>query len=486
MATYQFSELANGAQITFGTTDVLNFGNPETTPTVLEFEYPDTSIAGGPAQDFVVFAGHGPEDGKSVVLLDFNPYALKPTSFTFASGGKLFVGDRTAGTLNDDAGNLSGGTAQDDQFIGLGGDDTLNGAAGNDVFAQYPGDNGSYGVDSINGGLGSDWVVFSPDALNGVTVNLAGTTGTMSGGADDTLSGGTLVSIENVDGTNQADNITGSSTHNELWGRDGDDTLSGGNGNDTLAGEAGNDSLTGGFGSDWVDYLDDPGGVSVYLNLGNATDGFGGSDTLATIENVLATDFADVIYGNLAVNQIYTGLGNDQVHAGGGNDTINGGGGIDKLWGGAGNDFINGGGGSDQIWGDAGNDTLVGSGLAPEVGAVVTPGIDTFKVLNMSNGLDVIFAFDTLTTTSGGGDANTDKIDLRGLFNTLGYTGTDPRADNGGWLKVEDLMGGAGSVGLPDAVISIDANGGGDSWQQILQIVDVQAATLTDSFFLFQ
>ena len=84
---------------------------------------------------------------------------------------------------------------------------------------------------------------------------------------------------------------------------------------------------------------------------------------------------------------------------------------------------------------------------------------------------DEIWGFDTRAGTN-------DGIDLRPLFDGLGYSGTTPRAD--GWMTVT-----TGAVPT-DSVVWIDPNGGGNSFTPLLTLHEVAPATLTDSFFLFQ
>jgi len=88
----------------------------------------------------------------------------------------------------------------------------------------------------MDGGIGTDTASYSDLLTTGVTVNLStGTATSIDGGSD------TLISIENVFGSNFNDSITGDSFNN---------TLTGLGGNDTLFGAAGNDILTGGSGAD--------------------------------------------------------------------------------------------------------------------------------------------------------------------------------------------------------------------------------------------
>jgi Ca2+-binding RTX toxin-like protein len=95
---------------------------------------------------------------------------------------------------------------------------------------------------------------------------------------------------------------------------------------DTLAGSAGNNTLDGGAGSDTVDYSGlsrTPGasGINVNLGLGSETDALG-SDTLVDIQNVVGTDFADVIVGNGDANLIRGGKGADTLSGGGAADVF--------------------------------------------------------------------------------------------------------------------------------------------------------------------
>jgi Ca2+-binding RTX toxin-like protein len=133
------------------------------------------------------------------------------------------------------------GTAGDDLIFGSNGADTLVGAAGDDHLI------GGADDDSILGGKGTDTVSYVEAAAK-VVVRLA------SGGAQDTGGSGTdtLVSCENLVGSQYGDALYGSDASNSLdggpgrdalHGRGGDDVLNGGRGTDTLAGGAGHDDF---------------------------------------------------------------------------------------------------------------------------------------------------------------------------------------------------------------------------------------------------
>ena len=104
-------------------------------------------------------------------------------------------------------------------------------------------------------------------------------------------------------------------------------------------------------------------------------------------------------------------------------------------------------GGDDQIFGGNGNDVILGD-----------------------NGNDSIYGFDIRA-------GDNDVIDLRPLFDALGYSGTVPRTD--GFLRVQ--QSGA------DALVQIDADGNtnGASFVTLVTLVERTAGDIGDGFFLF-
>ena len=98
-------------------------------------------------------------------------------------------------------------------------------------------------------------------------------------------------------------------------------------------------------------------------------------------------------------------------------------------------------------------------------------GNDLFVYTGMVDAGDQIWGFDTRA-------GDTDGIDLRALFDNIGYSALTPRLN--GFMNVTQ---GATST---DTLISIDTNGGGDSFSVLLTLHGVTPATLTDAFFLFQ
>jgi Ca2+-binding RTX toxin-like protein len=141
-------------------------------------------------------------------------------------------------TGNEDANTLYGHDLVGDEINGLGGGDALNGLAGDD--ALYGGDGndvlrGGIGADTLDGGAGTDTASYYSGST-GVAVSLV--TGLGSGGEaqDDTL-----ISIENLSGSQGNDSLVGDANANTLQGWNGNDVLTGGGGKDTLTGGAGAD-----------------------------------------------------------------------------------------------------------------------------------------------------------------------------------------------------------------------------------------------------
>ncbi|MFS2020017.1 hypothetical protein ACEN88_25975 [Massilia sp. CT11-108] len=305
-------------------------------------------------------------------------------------------------------GDVLTGDANDNSFYGDDGNDTLTGGAGNDWLDAGAGNDsllggigtdqlsGGAGNDTIDGGDGRDNVIYDNDygsiapTGKGVVVNLATGVATDNWGNTDKL-----VGIEAVAGSRYGDFITGSAGDNDLFGQDGNDTLAGGDGNDWLdggngsdvlqggsgvdafAGGTGNDTIDGGDGRDLVSYTNDYGalpitgaGVKVNLATSVATDNWGNTDTLVSIEDVSGSRFADKLTGNGADNALMGGAGDDVLAGGGGADRLNGDAGDDTLDGGSGSDTLGGGDGSDTYYVDNAGDIVI------ETNASAAGGID--------------------------------------------------------------------------------------------------------------
>jgi Ca2+-binding RTX toxin-like protein len=172
--------------------------------------------------------------------------------------------------------------------------DSLTGDSSNNWFT------GEGGADFIAGGAGNDWADYRNDAA-GITVNL---NVMLQNATDGSGSLDTLISIENIRGSMFDDVLIGDGGSNRLRGLAGDDFLDGG------------DNSSG----NWADYRNDIAGVTVNLATGTATDGWGDTDTLAYIQRVAGSSFADVITGSIGNNRLQGWEGDDLLTGNGGND----------------------------------------------------------------------------------------------------------------------------------------------------------------------
>ena len=304
----------------------------------------------------------------------------------------------------DDTNNSLVGRDGDDLLEGRGGVDTLLGQLGDDTIV------GGADGDIIDGGEGSDTADYFT-STEAVEIDLSDSTAI---GGDAT--GDTLISIENVVGTDFADTLTGSDGDNSLFGGRGDDAITGGDGDDLLVGGRGADALVGGEGVDIADYALSNDGVTINMADGAAGGGDALGDTFSGIEIVQGSYQDDTIIGDDADNILRGGRGADSLDGGAGfdiadyseadeaiaidlalgqgtageatGDTIanielvrgsiyaddmRGGAGDDGFDGGFGDDVLAGAGGSDTYYFgyDSGADTVTELGLATDVDRVV-------------------------------------------------------------------------------------------------------------------
>jgi Ca2+-binding RTX toxin-like protein len=370
--------------------------------------------------------------------------------YRFSVRSGTAAGERITGTVNDD---LLAGAGGNDTIVGLAGNDYLIGNQGADRLLGGTGDD-TYSTDRLDtvlelAGAGNDTILTGTTLTLGDNVENLRLTGTDSingtgnaldnvlagNSADNTLSGrngndtvdyslvesgitidlnvstaqsvysqgyDTLLSIENVIGTNFADHLTGTAGANILDGGVGDDTMVGGNGSDayyvhdtsdivteatagaaggrdtvysliaeyTLGANvengvimsgvaakmtgndlgnviyagAGNNVIFGAGGVDTLSYAfgaGGPAGVRVSLGVTTVQDtGGSGSDRIGGFENLTGSARADRLTGNAGANVLDGGAGNDLMAGGGGADTLIGGLGRDNFNGGAGDDVF--------------------------------------------------------------------------------------------------------------------------------------------------
>jgi Ca2+-binding RTX toxin-like protein len=136
------------------------------------------------------------------------------------------------------------------------------------------------------------------------------------------------------------DVIRGTSFGDRLNGTSDAETIEGRSGLDVLSGLSGSDTLDGGAGEDVADYASSPAGVVATIRDAYAEDGFGGRDTLVTIEHLYGSSHADVLVGHAGYNTLAGQGGNDKLYGLGGDDVLEGEAGADLIDGGEGRDRV--------------------------------------------------------------------------------------------------------------------------------------------------
>ncbi|TDE40745.1 calcium-binding protein [Antarcticimicrobium sediminis] len=306
-----------------------------------------------------------------------------------------------------------------------GGKDLLKGAAGDDVLLGLAGNDRLFGLggkDLLKGGIGRD-------VLKG------------GAGADD------------------------------LWGGNWADRLFGGNGADLLQGGLGADLMVGGNGKDTASYAGSSAAVEVNLGTGLGEGGDARGDILRTIENLIGSNYKDVLVGDDGANSLEGGRGKDQLEGKGGNDRLEGGGGNDQLLGGTGDDTLLAGVGRDRLEGGAGDDVLI---------AGKEDGFDGGDLLFGGRGDDILISGSGFDTAKGGAGADTFVFDDDSLY-----------------LKIRDFTPGKDKVDFSDfgslnrfkQVTKVLEDGGDGAFilaeGKMIKFMGVEAADLAADDFLF-
>ena len=373
--------------------------------------------------------------------------------------------------------NLAG-SPQSDVLKGDGGDNGLSGGAGNDTLT------GSGGNDALDGGSGTGDTASYSTAGSAVDVDLSDTGAQPTGGAGSD----TILAVENLTGSPQADTLTGDSTANVLNGGAGNDTLIGGLGNDTLDGSVGT--------ADVASYSDAISPVLVDLSNGSAQPTGMGSDTLASVEGATGGFDDDTLIGSGGDNPIDGGPGNDTLTGDLGDDTLTGGGGTDtadystatgpitadlslagaqptdgagddtlvqiaNLTGSPENDDLTGNGGSNELAGGDGDDNLEGAGGNDIVSG--GPGTDTADYSAAPAGVAVDLSSAGAQATGGAGsDSLAGMEDLVGsaLADTLtgsSDTNSISAGDGDDTVRTLDSVADEANCGAGTDAINADA-----------------------------
>ena len=285
--------------------------------------------AGTPVTGLVVSPGSGNDSVLHDVGECTGPICLRgvdvPVAMTLTGGD----GDDTlAGSFGDDT--ISGGNGSD-TLSGAAGSDSLTGGSGNDTLTPGVGDD-----NTIDGGADADTVSYDDGRGGGVAVTLNEGAGGNDGGPDDDAAGGreTVIGMENLIGSGNADTLTGDGAFNTVQGRGGDDVIRGGIGQDSLEGEDGTDTL---------DYGDHAAAVTVALD----TSGFFKNGSAGENDRTVGFEAASGGLGGDTLTSGYPAGNPVRLEGALGNDTLTGGASDDTLVGDAGSDVVNGQGGTD-------------------------------------------------------------------------------------------------------------------------------------------
>ena len=419
------------------------------------------TLIGGDGDDLLI-GGAGADSLSGGIGIDTATYtessaAISVNLSTGAATGGTAQGDTLNGVENvvasdhndtmtgDSLNNLLEGRAGSDSMTGNAGADTLLGGNDNDFVI------GGAGSDLLDGGRGIDTASYAGSAS--VVVNLL--TGAGSGGD---AAGDTLIAVENLIGSSNADTLLGDGAANVFTGGAGADSMHGDAGNDYFIGGASGDTLVGGVGFDTASYEGSSSAVNVSLATGSGSGGDAAGDTLSEIEALLGSTLNDTFTGDSLGNVLDGAAGADSLSAGDGNDTLIGGLGADILAGGAGFDLavylasaaavivnLSTGAGSG---GDAQGDTL--SGIEHLEGSTHNDSLSGDSVNNqLSGGL----GDDTLVGAAGqdtliGWFGNDRLIGGTGADSLVGGSGTDVANYAGSAVGVQvDLTAGIGTTG---------------------------------------
>ncbi|MDK9704379.1 MAG: FG-GAP-like repeat-containing protein, partial [Sulfuritalea sp.] len=330
---------------------------------------------------------------------------------------------------------FSGGTGGGTAFDGLGGTDTFSNIDevygsdfGDTLIGDGAGNNfmGVAGNDSIDGGAGYDRVVYTMGPVGvGVTVTMGGALG--SGTAIDQWGGtDTFSNIESVQGSHFADTLTGNAANINTYlssylaetfeGMGGDDTINGGTNAPTHFAQA----------TYLNSYVNAGVGVTVNLGMGTALDGFGGTDTLINIDGVIGSNGADNLIGGSTSSQIIPTAYFESFEGGMGADTIDGGMGNDRV-----------------VYSGGAATVVLGEGAAAGWAQDGTGSTDTLFNIEYVRGS---MAGDTMTGNSGNnlfeGRGGADTIDGGGGIDTLRYDGSTA----GVTVTFSDVVAGQGTA----------------------------------------
>ena len=228
-----------------------------------------------------------------------------------------------------DIATYAAGNALANKLVGGMGNSTLNGLGGDD-FMQGRAGNDTYYVDTLNdivdesannpGGIDTIRSYVSYSLLDTVHVKGAVENLTLMGAALD------------AEGSTLNNALTGNGFANILKGLAGNDVLNGGAGADDLQGNSGNDTYVLGSEGYGVDTVVDSSGtadtITSSINRSLSFADYSEIENLVLVGNAVSgsgNGLANVMTGNARANILYGLAGNDRLAGGAGNDTLIGG-----------------------------------------------------------------------------------------------------------------------------------------------------------------
>jgi Ca2+-binding RTX toxin-like protein len=286
---------------------------------------PATGYSGPASFDYTISDGNG-GTSTATVYLTVNPENDAPT----------------APHDSDDSGNTIDHGDEDGTYVGITALSTDPDAGDMITYTLSDSAGGMFAINEETGAI----TLANRDSLNAftgssiqITVRATDLAGLFSESVqtvqitnDSAIIFGTPDNDPELTGTDAADHIVALDGDDNVFGLEGNDILEGQAGDDVLDGGAGSDMLDGGEGGDTADFSDlDGSSVVVDLQAGTATDDFGDTDTLFSIENVIGTSLHDLISGNESINHLSGGAGDDLLMARGSGDILDGGTGDDTL-----------------------------------------------------------------------------------------------------------------------------------------------------------
>ncbi|MEM8956188.1 MAG: calcium-binding protein [Pseudomonadota bacterium] len=285
-----------------------------------------------------------------------------------------------------------------------------------------------------------------------------------------------LATADYMFGTNSNDILGGyrPGTQDGIESKAGDDTIYGFGGDDLIFAGSGFNHIYGGDGSDTIAYYDASAGVKVDMNKKDGRDYFEVNgveydgktderwrDYVYEVENVIGSNYDDILIGDGQDNILNGGAGNDELRGGGGNDTIVSGSGDDVMYGGAGADTfrIDGGQNTIEDW-QAHDDGIIIDGNVYDLAGNSQVGFDysdptQVRIYNLLTGETIVDVktdgqpFDESKVTIDWGLGHLDRIkDAAGGTPTYYSHGNHHGTDGSDWMVTGygsiDLNGGGG------------------------------------------